>query len=52
MKVIIPQINNPETVAMLQALYSRSHTSIEEHLKDLGLDTTEVSEKENYCKKR
>lgn len=33
MKVIIPDISNPETIAMLQALYSRSGTSVEEHLK-------------------
>jgi thymidylate synthase ThyX len=51
-KVIIPSISNPETVAMLQALYSRSHTSIEEHLKDLGLDSTEASEKEKLLQEK
>jgi thymidylate synthase ThyX len=34
-KVFIPDISNPETIAMLQALYSRSDTSVEEHLKGL-----------------
>jgi thymidylate synthase ThyX len=39
-KIFIKEIANPETLAMLQALYSRSHTSVEEHLK--GVEGIEV----------
>ena len=52
MKIIIPDISNPETVAMLQALYSRSDTSVEEHLKDLHFDDTAINEKEQKLQKK
>ena len=52
MKIIIPDISNPETVAMLQALYSRSDTSVEEHLKDLHSDDTAINEKEQKLQKK
>ena len=52
MKIIIPDISNPETVAMLQALYSRSDTSVEEHLKDLQTDDTTINEKEQKLQKK
>ena len=52
MKIIIPDISNPETIAMLQALYSRSGTSVEEHLKDLHFDDTAINEKEQKLQKK
>ncbi len=39
-------IANPETLAMLQALYSRSHTSVLKHLEGIDLAAQRVSETE------
>ena len=50
MKIFCPNINNPETLAMLQALYSRSHKSIEEHLVDMDSDNESQLKNEEKLK--
>lgn len=51
--ILVKSFNSPETEAMLQALYSRSHISIREHLKELGIEEDEISnEKEKSIKKK
>ncbi len=52
-RIIVKSFNNPETEAMLQAFYSRSHKSIVEHLEDLELLEDEINnEKEDKIRKK
>lgn len=44
MKIFIKDSMNPETGAMLQALYSRSHISVEEHLKGVNQEVSQIIE--------
>ena len=51
--ILVKHFSNPQTEAMLQAFYSRSHKSIKEHLKDLDIPLEdEVNEKELTIQKK
>ena len=52
MKIFVVDIRNPETLAMLQALYSRSHVSVEAYLKDLNGIQIEPSAEEKKLQEK